>query len=360
MIPEDEGISTRRRASPNVRRLKSSLSCCSKVGDENLVIDFCTALTRPEMFHRIKIGDVDSLLLGRLGEVRGIFIVLVISVVFLDVHAEDANIQAVHLLKEGDGLLLVIDLGWRPDEIVRLGSHSEMIPNNSWDNEVATAVRDNSDCYSLVCIRDTNHTILYLAFDEGRDGTLSQGIGTKNILVDHSNRRKRYGDVRSANEGIAFGCFFCHDTLLIDATVAGDRTAGTEVGCLGVNRSIVHGTDLVDADVAVAAVDPCLCDFLFVLSLQEILFVAEDILVRGIRQDWRKISMTPLTKLVASVLRNIVGCALADLCTGAIVASTDEQRRLMSETALLAHCAGSSKARLAGVREEWWQARSLL
>ena len=178
MIPEDEGISTRRRASPNVRRLKSSFSCCSKVGDENLVIDFRTALPRPEVLHRIEIGDVDSLLLDRLGDVHGIFIVLVISIVFLDVHTEDADVQAIHLLKEGDGLLLVIDLGWWSNEIVRLSSHSEMISDNFWDNEVATAVRDDSDGYSLVCIRDTSHTILYLAFDEGRDGTPSQGIGT--------------------------------------------------------------------------------------------------------------------------------------------------------------------------------------
>ena len=112
VAPEDEVVAPLRRARPDVRRGKAPPPAPVQVGHQELVVDLGPRRARPEVLHGIQVGHVDALR-GRAARVAEL----------VDVHGEDAEVDAVVLLEEdhgprleGDGLRQLGTAG--PDEVL--------------------------------------------------------------------------------------------------------------------------------------------------------------------------------------------------------------------------------------------------
>lgn len=89
MAVEDVVVALRRRTRPDVGHRIAQLLHIVHVAEQDLVVDGRTVLARTEEVNRVEVGDVDA------SGVR----CRALRSVFLDVHAEETDIDAVHLLE---------------------------------------------------------------------------------------------------------------------------------------------------------------------------------------------------------------------------------------------------------------------
>ena len=93
MTVKDVVVSLARGTGPDVRQGVSQLLHVVQVAEQDLVIDRSPEVSRPEEVDRVEVRDVDSSSVGH-GRVRS---------VLLDVHAEEADVDAVDLLEGEEG-----------------------------------------------------------------------------------------------------------------------------------------------------------------------------------------------------------------------------------------------------------------
>jgi hypothetical protein len=107
------------------------------------------------VLNRIKVGDIYAL--GRLYKLLiGRVLVLIIAIVFLYIHAKDAYIESVHLLKQSNCFGSIVYLSRRGYVVVRAlaGGHLEMMANDIRYLEEPRAVRDNTDRNGLASVKE--------------------------------------------------------------------------------------------------------------------------------------------------------------------------------------------------------------
>ena len=83
-----------RRTRPDVCVDVAELLCVVQIADENLVVDIGAVDFRPEVVHRVQVGDVDTSRVRRLTS----------SIILLHVHAEQNDVDALDFLKGEDRL----------------------------------------------------------------------------------------------------------------------------------------------------------------------------------------------------------------------------------------------------------------
>jgi hypothetical protein len=93
------------------------------------------------VFDRVEIRNVDTLLL--LGLKSTVLVVeVIVTIVLVNVHAEDAYVKTVDLLEQSDSFRSVVDGKGRSDKAhsFALSGHSKMGANNLRNTEAAIAI----------------------------------------------------------------------------------------------------------------------------------------------------------------------------------------------------------------------------
>ena len=177
MIPENEGVTTRRWTRPDVGRLISSCSCSSKIGNEYLSEHLRPTGSRLEVLDRIEVCNVDTFLLFTIN----FSLKDVVTVVLLHIHAKDANIEAINLLKECDSLGLVVDPDRRHNTTI-FAWLTEMLSNHLWYFEALRTVRNHTYRHGLLCVRNIagRDTITNPLLDKRRNWSLGKGFCGEN------------------------------------------------------------------------------------------------------------------------------------------------------------------------------------